>query len=189
MWLEVSFISCGTNIKIRKWERKRIENQDKCIACFEFFFSSGRVIDTIVVNHVQLFLHYYIFNMLCIAYLFKKNYISNKFVFIKLLLYEIIIHTFIIFLLENLRYNVSWLHDVFYIYIYFHLSISLGKQSDGRSCQAQEVHGSKPRSAKTIKRRHNFIPFCEIRILFIYRWLNHSTNSNNFRKWIYEISP
>lgn len=45
--------------------------------------------------------------MLCIAYLFKKNYISNKFVFIKLLLYEIIIHTFIIFLLENLRYNVS----------------------------------------------------------------------------------
>ena len=44
--------------------------------------------------------------MLCIVYLFKKNYISNKFVFIELL-YEIIIHTFIIFLLENLRYNVS----------------------------------------------------------------------------------
>lgn len=66
-----------------------------------------------------------------IAYLFKKNYIRNKFVFIELLLYEIIIHTFIIFLLEKLRYNVSSLHDVFYIYIYFHLSISLGKQSDG----------------------------------------------------------
>lgn len=68
-----------------------------------------------------------------IAYLFKKNYMRNKFVFIELLLYEIIIHIFIIFLLEKLKYNVSSLHDVFYIYIYiyFHLSISLGKQSDG----------------------------------------------------------
>lgn len=95
------------------------------------------------MNHVQLFLLVMIFSICYvsrIAYLFKKNYIRNKFVFIELLLYEIIIHIFIIFFLEKLRYNVSSLHDVFYIYIYIFPFVNFIRQAEWwrRSCQAQE---------------------------------------------------